>query len=101
MSDEHTPDDDVLEPFVTEWAERARRAKEAIDAILAANASTRVPRLEVGRRVGGAHAYVLVRNDPPDKRSTTVWFSDEEWALVSRAVLLSHGLKATNEQETA
>lgn len=98
---EHGTADDVLEPFVTEWAERARKAQEAIDAILAQHASATVPRIESGRRVGGARAWVLVRSDPPEGRSTTVWFTDHEWALIQSAVLAAHGLRAIDTPEEA
>lgn len=98
---EHSAADDVLEPFISEWAERARKAQAAVDAILAQHASATVPRIEVGRRVGGARAFVLVRSDPPEARSTTVWFTDHEWALIQSAVLASHGLRATDTPEEA
>jgi hypothetical protein len=90
---------DVLPPFLEEWAERARKAQEAVDAILAAAQSSRVPRMEVGRRVGGARAFVLVRSDPPNARTTTVWFTDDEWALITQAVLASHGLQPITTRE--
>lgn len=100
---------DVLETFAEEWAERARRAQEAIDALTSGAQKSRAPRME-RRRVGKRDAYVLVRRDGdearllygPDAKEVTTVFSADEWQMITTVVLLQHGLTvvpATTEQE--
>ncbi len=94
---EHEMDDDVLAPFEEEQAAiREARERDRLRAFLEEKAREHhvAPRIETGRRTGGSRAIVLVRSDPPgDARSTTVWFSDAEWALIERRVLSSYGLQ--------
>ncbi|UDL16253.1 hypothetical protein SEA_KOZIE_57 [Microbacterium phage Kozie] len=97
---EHTPDDDVLEPFEEEQA--ARRAQAARDAARLAReeqlrADRVAPRIDRARRVGGAPALVLVRSDDLDARPVTVWFTDAEWSLIRRRVLAEHDLSPLEE----
>lgn len=99
---ERTPADDVLEPFVLEWAERARRAQAAVDALLAD--TSRVPRIERTEKRDGSTRYVLVRFDRGDGQrghAVTVKFTEQEWALVCSVVLATHGLKAIDTPEEA
>lgn len=100
--DERTPADDVLEPFVLEWAERARRAQAAVDALLAD--TSRVPRIERTEKRDGSTRYVLVRFDRGDGmrgHAVTVKFTEQEWALVCSVVLATHGLRAIDTPEEA
>lgn len=107
MTDEHTPDADVLEPFLMEWAERARKAQEAIDALTTGARRSRAPRIE-RRRSGGEDHYVLIRRDGDearavygkDAREVTVWFTPKEWAMVTQVILLLHGLAPAPEVPT-
>lgn len=90
---------DVLEPFAEEWAERARKAQEAIDALTSGAAKSKAPRVE-RRRVGKRDAYVLVRRDGdemrllygPDAKEVTTIFTQAEWAMITQVVFLQHGL---------
>lgn len=46
-------------------------------------------------RDAGRSAHVLVRadsSDPGYERSVAVWFTEEEWDALARAILASHGL---------
>lgn len=90
---------DVLEPFVAEWTERARKAQEAIDALTSGAQKSRAPRIE-RRRVGKSDRMVLVRRDGdearllygPDAKEVTVILSAEEWSMITQVVFLQHGL---------
>ena len=90
---------DVLAPFVEEWAERARQAQAAIDALTSGAAASRAPRVE-RRRIGKRTRYTLVRRDGdeqrllygPDAKEVTVNFTDAEWTMISQVILLQHGL---------
>lgn len=90
---------DVLEPFMEEWAERARKAQEAIDALTSGAQKSRAPRIE-RRRIGKSDRYVLVRRDGdearmlygPDSKEVTVVLTDAEWAMITQVVFLQHGL---------
>lgn len=98
---ERTPDDDVLEPFEEDQAERraaAARERARLAEEERLRAERIAPRIERARRVGGAPALVLVRSDPIEGRSTTVWFTDEEWTLIRLRVLGEHGLIPLEEQ---
>lgn len=101
---EHDMSADVLEPFVLEWAERARKAQEAVNAILAEQST--VPRIQRRRRRNKDDQWVLVRSvprrpagsehaddDSPTGHAVTVNFTKAEWALIESAVLASHGLR--------
>ena len=100
METEHTPDDDVLAPFEDEQAERRARAAADLARQLAeeqARVDHVAPRLERDYRVGGVPAIVLVRSDPLEGRSTTVWFTDAEWSLIRRRVLAEHDLQPLSD----
>jgi len=89
--------DDVLGPFVQEWAERARLMQAAIDRL---GGSHHAPRIERQEDRKGNSRYVLVRRDGDRTRilhgdrakALTVRFSPDEWAMIERVVLLRHGL---------
>lgn len=82
--DENAMDDDVLEPFEDEHAER-RRIEQGT-----------VPRVE---RQGRKGTLVLVRSQPNDGdgHAVTVRFSDAEWATIRRTVLAEHELRPLAE----
>lgn len=90
---------DVLETFAEEWAERARQAQAAIDALTSGAQKSRAPRVE-RRRIGKRDAYVLVRRDGdearllygPDAKEVTTIFTAEEWSMITQVVFLQHGL---------
>lgn len=90
---------DVLETFAEEWAERARKAQAAIDALTSGAQKSRAPRIE-RRRVGKRDAYVLVRRDGDEQRllygsdakEVTTIFTAAEWSMITRVVFLQHGL---------
>jgi hypothetical protein len=90
---------DVLEPFLEEWAERARNAQAAVDALLTGAQKSRAPRIE-RRRIKKHDYHVLVRRDGdearllygPDAHEVTVQFTPDEWAMITRVVFLQHGL---------
>lgn len=99
-ADIHNPmSADVLEPFAEEWAERARKAQEAIDALASGAAKSRAPRVE-RRRIGKSDRYVLVRRDGdeqrllygPEAKEVTTVFTKAEWSMITQVVLLQHGL---------
>lgn len=90
---------DVLETFMAEWVERARKAQEAIDALTTGAQKSRAPRIE-RRRISKADRYVLVRRDGdearllygPDAKEVTVNFTAAEWSMITKVVFLQHGL---------
>lgn len=92
---------DVLEPFVEEWAERARQAQAAIDALTSGAAKSRAPRVE-RRRIGKRDGYTLIRRDGdeqrllygPDAKEVSVNFTAAEWSMLTKVILLQHGLTA-------
>lgn len=106
MRDDQT-ENDVLEPFVLEWAERARKAQEAIDALTSGAQASRAPRIE-RRGKAGKQRYVLVRRDGDESRilfgleahEVTVRFSPDEWSMITRVVLLQHGLSTVHPSPT-
>ncbi|AXH70173.1 hypothetical protein SEA_RAMIEL05_59 [Microbacterium phage Ramiel05] len=90
---------DVLEEFAAEWAERARKAQEAIDALTSGARKSRAPRLE-RRRIGKADRMTLVRRDGdearllygPEAKEVTVNFTTAEWDMITQVVFAQHGL---------
>lgn len=88
-------DDDVLEPFEAEHAERKRRAAEERARQQIARGT--VPRIE---RQGKAATVVLVRSVPNDDdgHAVTVRFTPAEWATVKREVLAEHDLEEFRER---
>jgi len=86
-----TDSENVLEPFVAEVKER--------DAIWDSRGPA--PRLRIQNHRDGSITRVLHRSDgrkveqngiPVRIKGVTVWFSNEEWALLERAVLAGLGL---------
>lgn len=90
---------DVLETFAEEWAERARKAQEAIDALTSGAQKSRTPRIE-RRRIGKRDRMVLVRRNGDearllygaDAKEVTTIFSAAEWSMITQVVFLQHGL---------
>jgi len=88
---------DVLEPFVQEWAERARLMQAAIDRLGGAHHAPRIERQEDRK---GNSRYVLIRRDGDRSRiekgqtarAVTIRFTPDEWAMIERVILLRHGL---------
>jgi len=87
-----TDAENVLAHFEHEVTER--------NAIWKADADT-APRLRVQKHRDGSITRVLVRSNgrrfeqngiPVRIKGVTVWFSEEEWALIERAVLAGLGL---------
>jgi hypothetical protein len=91
---ENEMDDDVLEAFEEEHAERKRLAAEEAERRRIEQGT--VPRIE---RQGRKGTLVLVRSQPNDGdgHAVTVRFSDAEWATIRRAILAEHELRPLAE----
>lgn len=99
-----TMQDDVLSPFVKEWAERARFMQAAIDRL---GGSHHAPRIERQEDRKGNSRYVLIRRDGDrariengqTARAVTIRFTPDEWAMIERVILLRHGLTLADNRE--